>query len=149
MLLIRLGFVFFLKLKWGMEVEVDVFEAIVTALRELDIHHEFDAILGDAGKLKQLQVRNSEEIQKTLVFLSEFGHLTGVIDKLKRIKRDAEKGKLTGEDLRKSIQEMAGVSSDELLEIYKIAHALFCAGKFDQAAAVFAYAAIKELPKKI
>ena len=114
-------------------MEKDAFESIVDALGQLDSDQEFTPFLKD---LKPLQVKTSEEIQKTLAFLSEFGQLQSVTTKLKNIRKKAQNGQLTYEDLRKSIQETAGVSSQELLEMYQISHSLFSEGKFDQAVRV-------------
>ncbi len=109
--------------------------AIVTLLRDLDTRHEFESFL-DEGSIKKLQESSSEKREKTLSFLAEFGHLKGIVDKLKAVIKEAKKGDLTYRDLRQPIQERAKIPPEELLEIYKLAHTLFSEKRFAEAADV-------------
>jgi tetratricopeptide (TPR) repeat protein len=86
--------------------------------------------------MTKVQMSFSEEMEKTLSFLAEFGHLKGVTDKLKGVMKEAKKGALTYADLRQPIQRLAKIPPEELLEVYKLAHTLFSEKKFTQASSV-------------
>ena len=114
----------------------DAFGEIIELMRDLDVNQDFKEFLSDDAKLREIVAKESEDVQKTLQHLSTYGQLKGITDKIKKLMSDAKDGRVSYDQLKESLQKAAKITTDEVLEVYQIAHTLFSERKYEEARAV-------------
>ncbi len=114
----------------------DGFSEILDIMRDLDVNQEFKEFLGNEKQLKEIVAKESEDVQKTLQHLSTYGSLKGITDKVKNLMRKAKEGRVSYDQLKESLQKAAKITTDEVLEVYQIAHQLFSERKYEEARAI-------------
>lgn len=115
-----------------------IVDNIADMLKKADSQGEWRSLWQDPKILPGLFNKAEEEMQRTLTFLSEFGQIIGPMQKLQRWMRSVKEGAAIP-DLGKTVQQLAGLSHEDLLEIYSICYALFQEKKFEQAGSVAAF----------
>lgn len=88
------------------------------------------------AKFQESLLQGNQEIQKTIAYLSEFGRLIQPISKLQKFIKDAEQTALSYDAADQSLQDLAKISNEELMEIYQVCYTLFQEKQFEKAASV-------------
>lgn len=117
-------------------METKALDIIFDQMQELDVKGVLKPLLSYRAKLHEMAEKSHQELQKTLLMLSEYGELYDSVKKVQNLVQKAKEGKLSEEALKQPLYKTAKLSGEELLAIYKISHAWFEKKEFEKAAEV-------------
>ncbi len=102
-------------------------EEIVTALRQLDENGELKDVLTDE-RIRGMVKETEHMLQRTLTLLEPFGSVTPSIHKIRAVLSKGEHP-----DKTQTIQQLASLSPDDLLDIYDISLKFFSEQRYQEA----------------
>ncbi len=114
-------------------------EEITNFLKKLDTEGEFSDALSDEKRWQELLKSENKTVMETLGYLSEFGELKQVTDKINDFIKQASENSVTYQQVREPIQKLAKVEIEEMLAIYAIGESLFFKGEFEKAASISSF----------